>query len=188
MCGTFGLPFRHASELLYHEQAQHGRQPRASEAAGSGSNKNSSKRLSCTICLRFFQCASNLRDHYNVHTRERPYLCPYCAKGFTQPSSLATHKRLHTGERPYHCQRCAKSFRDASNAAKHRRVHERARDGGREAGGERGEGEELEERGGSRERERSWRRGRGAGGEGGAGRRGRERCWRRTERKTAHLT
>ncbi|KAK1150677.1 zinc finger protein 433-like [Acipenser oxyrinchus oxyrinchus] len=210
----------------------------SSGLAGSGSNKNSSNRLSCTICSRSFQCASNLRDRYNVHTRERPYLCPYCAKGFTQPSSLATHKRLHTGERPYHCpycakgftqpssltthkrlhtgerpyhcpycakgftqpssltthkrlhtgerpyhcpycakgftqpssltthkrlhtgerpyhcQRCAKSFTDNSNFAKHRRVHERARDGGREAGGERGEQGEGGGRGAGGERVR----------------------------------
>ncbi|XP_006005146.1 zinc finger protein 271-like [Latimeria chalumnae] len=105
-CSFCRETFRHASELMYHEQV-HGGQ----------------SRYTCVLCRRVFQCTSNLKDHYNVHTGERPYRCSFCGKAFTQSSSLATHQRIHTGERPYKCSVCGKSFKDASNFVKHRRLH-----------------------------------------------------------------
>ncbi|XP_035218443.1 gastrula zinc finger protein XlCGF49.1-like [Stegodyphus dumicola] len=77
----------------------------------------------CDICGRSFSQKSTLKEHYKLHTGERPFVCPTCKKCFTQRGTLKTHMRIHTGERPYSCNLCGKRFITSSNLYAHYRKH-----------------------------------------------------------------
>ncbi|KAF5300153.1 hypothetical protein FQR65_LT09244 [Abscondita terminalis] len=52
----------------------------------------------CHVCEKKFRQKCQLRDHFNVHTGDKPYKCDFCkpVKGFTQTSSLYVHfRRVH---------------------------------------------------------------------------------------------
>ncbi|KAK5650088.1 hypothetical protein RI129_001117 [Pyrocoelia pectoralis] len=61
-------------------------------------NKNALGRYECHICEKRFKQKCQLRDHFNVHTGDKPYKCDFCnpVRGFTQTSSLYVHfRRVH---------------------------------------------------------------------------------------------
>nr|XP_037275615.1 zinc finger protein 569-like [Rhipicephalus microplus] len=75
---------------------------------------------SCAYATDFI---SNLKQHYRVHTGERPFQCPLCTQSFTQKASLNTHLRIHTGERPHKCHFCPQSFSQKCSLKVHLSIH-----------------------------------------------------------------
>ena len=55
----------------------------------------------CHICEKLFTTAPNLRQHINVHTKEKVYHCIQCDCSFGRASSLKRHMLQHSEEKPF---------------------------------------------------------------------------------------
>ncbi|XP_040584272.1 histone-lysine N-methyltransferase PRDM9 [Mesocricetus auratus] len=77
----------------------------------------------CRECGRGFTLKSDLICHQRTHTGEKPYVCRECGRGFTLKSHLIRHQRTHTGEKPYVCRECGRGFTRKSNLICHQRTH-----------------------------------------------------------------
>ena len=85
------------------------------------------KKYQCKVCDQYFVSPSKLKNHFRMHTGERPYQCKVCEKVFSQLSSLKRHSRIHTGDRPYTCKVCDKNFASSSTLKVHMLVHNEER-------------------------------------------------------------
>uniref|UniRef100_A0A8C5U5Q3 C2H2-type domain-containing protein n=1 Tax=Malurus cyaneus samueli TaxID=2593467 RepID=A0A8C5U5Q3_9PASS len=74
-------------------------------------------------CGKSFRDSSGLIIHQRIHSGDRPYECGECGKSFSTSSHLIRHLRFHTGERPYECPECGKKFHTNSNLLRHQRIH-----------------------------------------------------------------
>ena len=86
-------------------------------------SRASRRRFMCSLCSYStnFKCA--LKNHFLVHSGERPHKCEVCYQSFTLLHSLRRHMLIHTGEKPYSCNVCNMSFRQTSNLKMHMRKH-----------------------------------------------------------------
>ncbi|KAE8453711.1 hypothetical protein EG329_009222 [Mollisiaceae sp. DMI_Dod_QoI] len=75
-------------------------------------------------CGRLFSAPQAMRQHYLLHTGEKPWECKHCGKKFPQQSACTIHERTHTKEKPLECNICGMKFSESSNLSKHRRTHE----------------------------------------------------------------
>ena len=57
-----------------------------------------------------FRSAADLKIHFVVHTKEKPFLCSWtnCGQSFAQKASLKDHMNVH--EEKFKCHGCEKSF------------------------------------------------------------------------------
>ena len=54
------------------------------------------------------------------------YECPTCKKVFTRPDNLKQHKQIHFKEKKHQCFKCDKTFHRRSNLLRHeKQVHEK---------------------------------------------------------------
>jgi hypothetical protein len=77
-------------------------------------------------CGKMFSTKFNLRRHINVsHLDIKAYACEVCLKNFASKQNLKEHFFIHTGEKPFACpvQKCGRRFRQASQLSFHKKLH-----------------------------------------------------------------
>ena len=45
----------------------------------------------CPVCSKIFKRAANVRDHFMIHTDQKPFKCPKCGYAARQKSNLRKH-------------------------------------------------------------------------------------------------
>ena len=81
------------------------------------------KPFQCSDCGKRFTMAGNLVKHRSIHSGAKPYNCHVCEKSFSQSGHLNTHMRVHTRDKPYKCHVCDKAFSQLGHLNTHMRVH-----------------------------------------------------------------
>ena len=73
-------------------------------------------------CMKTFKQKSDMEKHYKrIHVGiENPFKCSECSKAFPTVQKLKNHFMIHTGEKPFHCGQCNYSCNDAGNLRKHK--------------------------------------------------------------------
>lgn len=81
------------------------------------------KKFSCAECGSSFSNSTNLKEHQNIHSGNRPYQCKECGKAFKQKSSLFVHNRSHSTTFKFQCDVCKAGFRTKPVLEMHQRIH-----------------------------------------------------------------
>lgn len=75
-------------------------------------------------CGKEYMTRQNLARHVNViHKLQKRSLCEVCGKEFINKTNLKEHFYIHTGEKPYKCGICSQRFRHKSKLGSHTRMH-----------------------------------------------------------------
>ncbi|KAK3872304.1 hypothetical protein Pcinc_022607 [Petrolisthes cinctipes] len=97
-CRFCAKRFKRKDHLVEHERTHTGERPYRSVAEvvsvaawEGGVVWNSDRRYACRACGRSFKKKDHVKEHYRVHTGEKPFVCPFCLKRFTRGRTLKTH-------------------------------------------------------------------------------------------------
>lgn len=89
--------------------------------------KATSEPNECPICNRILSCRSALRQHFRIHTGERPFRCRICNRAFTTKGNLKTHIAVHKlkpfMKSQHKCPICHKHYASAIILQQHMSVH-----------------------------------------------------------------
>jgi hypothetical protein len=82
----------------------------------------------CEICSKSVSSITNLKEHYLVHSGERPFTCSFnadCKANFKSKRACQEHERTHIGERPYICkvEGCNSTFTRRAELRNHTNRH-----------------------------------------------------------------
>ena len=78
----------------------------------------------CNICGKSYKLSNSLKNHYLVHTDDRPFGCKICDKFYKSEDALKAHQKTHSNEKPYKCNQCGKVFGKKNHLNRHQKVHE----------------------------------------------------------------
>jgi uncharacterized Zn-finger protein len=79
------------------------------------------------------ECQQHLEEHKGD---DKPYKCPHegCESSFKARKNLKDHYLVHSNERPFPCHFCQQTFKSSSNRSKHeRRIHTKERNAMKQA-------------------------------------------------------
>ncbi|XP_029935538.1 zinc finger protein 678-like [Myripristis murdjan] len=124
-CDLCPKAYMSTTDLEHHKKTVH--------IDGAGRPLNPSLLL-CDLCGKEFKYRSQLSNHLQSHTGERPHLCDLCGRRFSRPYQLKRHKILIHGARakgretlqpdlPFVCTVCGKRVKSLALLTSHTRVH-----------------------------------------------------------------
>ncbi|KAI8906095.1 hypothetical protein DFJ77DRAFT_435193 [Powellomyces hirtus] len=59
------------------------------------------------VCGKLFKKLYNLKNHYKMHSTDKPYICSVCQRGFMRKHDLKRHATTHLQNfRPFECEDC----------------------------------------------------------------------------------
>lgn len=89
-----------------------------------GMKREKTTEYKCEICDRIFAKKEYLKNHWVIHTNEKPFKCPKCDVAFTKTSSVARHiKTHHSNERKHVCKICKKAYALPYSLLSHMKTH-----------------------------------------------------------------
>ena len=77
-------------------------------------------RLTCHVCNKTWNTASELKGHMARHSDEKSFVCVECGKCLKTERSLQTHSLLHTGTKDIKCDECEQVFYTRSAMINHK--------------------------------------------------------------------
>uniref|UniRef100_A0A182YFS6 Uncharacterized protein n=1 Tax=Anopheles stephensi TaxID=30069 RepID=A0A182YFS6_ANOST len=85
---------------------------------------SSKDRFTCTLCNKPFNKALDLKAHILLqHEGVKSLICDQCGKQFSSKGSLKDHYVVHTEDRPFQCTYCSKQFKNAARLKIHEDTH-----------------------------------------------------------------
>lgn len=73
----------------------------------------------CSVCGKTFRKKVYLKEHMDLHSKQKSYTCQFCGKSFTRRTVLVKHRRIHTHPKFYMCEMCGRSFNDKGTLTTH---------------------------------------------------------------------
>lgn len=78
-------------------------------------------------CYMEYASKYNLKRHVNVsHLKNKQATCSFCSKQFINKQNLKEHYFIHSKIKPYPCEVCSKTFRHKTAYIKHKKAHLKA--------------------------------------------------------------
>lgn len=77
-------------------------------------------------CFSSYKVEKNLKNHIKAYHRDtKQFSCNICGKGLSSRQILKDHYNLHSGEKPYNCRvkGCQATFRQLSKYSAHKQIH-----------------------------------------------------------------
>lgn len=83
------------------------------------------KKYSCDMCDKKFFSKHGVREHFRVHTNERPFKCKAtgCDKSFKQAGQLKQHQERHGPRQAFICDVCGLNVSTKYYLIEHRKAH-----------------------------------------------------------------
>ncbi|KAK3100404.1 hypothetical protein FSP39_019331 [Pinctada imbricata] len=91
--------------------------PKKQTTASTCANKNGM--YECELCGKEFKTKNHLKQHFEVHSEDRPFICNICGFAFKNKFHLTDHLRTHTGERKHTCDFCSMKFNRKHGLKRH---------------------------------------------------------------------
>ena len=89
-----------------------------------GVKKKQSGPYKCDLCLKEFKEKYKLKEHYTLHTGEKPYQCEDCGQFFRLKGGLKVHiENIHSTGKDHTCSVCFKSYKTARLLKRHTKTH-----------------------------------------------------------------
>ncbi|RZF40011.1 hypothetical protein LSTR_LSTR002414 [Laodelphax striatellus] len=80
--------------------------------------------LSCEVCEFKTSFKSKLKEHMNIHWKNKRFICEKCGNVFCSRNQLTEHLNyIHSDERNFSCEKCGQTFKAANVLNRHMACH-----------------------------------------------------------------